>query len=95
MSSVEDAKFESSGVPLPIFLAEVSEVVKKLLSSSKVGAVVEVCSEMLKALNIFGCLACQASPLLHGVGGLCLRSDILGWWFPFLTWMVEGCASVG
>ena len=33
MSSMEDAEFEDSGGPLPISLAEVSEVVKKLLSS--------------------------------------------------------------
>ena len=52
-SSVEDAVFEHSGGALSISLAEVAEVVKKLLSGKAPG-VDEICPEILKALDIVG-----------------------------------------
>ncbi len=52
-SSVEEAEFEDSGEASPISLAEVAEVVKKLLSG-KVPGVDEIHPEMLNALDIVG-----------------------------------------
>lgn len=52
-SSVEEAEPEDSGESAPISLAEVAEVVKKLLSGKSPG-VDEIRPEMLKALDIVG-----------------------------------------
>ncbi len=57
MSLVEEAETpEDSGEALPVSLAEVSEVVKKLLSSKALG-VDEIHPEILKGLDIVG-LSC-------------------------------------
>jgi len=50
---VEEAESEDSGEASPISLAEVAEVVKKILSG-KVPCVDEIHPEMLKALDIVG-----------------------------------------
>ncbi len=55
----QEAEFEDLGEASPISLAEVSEVVKKLLSGKAPG-VDEICLEMLKALDIVG-LSCLTS----------------------------------
>ena len=62
MSSLEEAELHDSGEVSPISLAEVSEVVKKLLSGKALG-VYENHPEMLKALDIVGLswLACLFS----------------------------------
>jgi len=53
MSSIEEAEFEDFGKDLSITLAEVSEVVKKLLGGKALG-VDEIHPEMLKALDMEG-----------------------------------------
>ncbi|KAI3352799.1 hypothetical protein L3Q82_019232 [Scortum barcoo] len=63
MSSVEEAELEDPGEALPKSVAEVAEIVKKLLRG-KAHGVDEICPEMLKALDTVAllwltCLLCQ------------------------------------
>ncbi len=77
MSTLEVAELEDSGKILPLSLAEVSEVVNKLLSSKAPG-VDETHPEILKVLDIVGPLQCQVD-----------GAD-WGWQFPFLKKGGEG-----